>query len=53
MVRDYSPATGKSRARRIESALTALDALGSNDLVDLSRVASAIGLPGDTPDATV
>jgi len=53
VVRDYLPSSGGKKARRIESYLAELDALGSTDLLDLSQVARALGNDGDNLDQSI
>lgn len=53
VVRDYLPAGGGRKARRLEAALAELDGLGSTDLLDLGRVATALGHPADNLDLSL
>ena len=53
VVRDYLPSSGGKKARRIESYLAELDALGSTDLLDLSQVARALGNDGENLDQSI
>ena len=52
VVRDYLPATGR-RVKPIEPVLAALSNLDSSNLLDLTRVAGALGLPTDTESLDV
>ena len=47
VIRDYQPGTGR-RVKAIEPILNALANLDSGNLLDLTRVAEALGLPSDT-----
>lgn len=47
VVRDYQPAVGR-RVKAIDPILNALANLDSSNLLDLTRVAEALGLPADT-----
>ncbi len=54
VARDYLPERGGKRTRTVEDVLHDLDALSSNDLLDLSLVAKALGYAGaDALDAAV
>lgn len=54
VARDYLPAHPGTRPRTVEDVLNGLDQLSSDDLLDLSAVAQALGYPGgDALDAAV
>lgn len=53
VVRDYRPAANGRRARSVEDALSELDGLSSQALVDLPAVARAIGFTTEALDTPV
>jgi diadenylate cyclase len=48
VVRDYLPASGRSKTNKLDAVLAGLSALDAAALLDISNIAEIMGLPSDT-----